>query len=243
LSNFDDSNDSERGNCIMFQLRSLSQSRSMFQAISLAMVAAGSTTVALAAPPPESASCAACHGAQGAGLAAANYPRLAGLPAPYLAEQLHLFASGERQNAIMSGMAKPLSAAQIKTLADYYSGLPVSMAAPAQTVPADLMARGKQLATVGDWKAGIPACFRCHGPGGVGVPPSFPPLTGQSATYLDQQIAAWKSGTRSGDPQGLMHTVAVRMTDADTKAVTAWLAAQKPETAVVNVQKNSGGAQ
>lgn len=220
----------------MFQLRSL------FFSTNLVMIAVGSTA-ALAAPPPESASCAACHGAQGAGLAAANYPRLAGLTASYLTEQLHLFASGKRQNAIMSGMAKPLSAVQIKTLADYYSSLPVSMAAPAQTVPADLMARGKQLATVGDWKAGIPSCFRCHGPGGVGVPPSFPPLTGQSATYLSQQITAWKSGTRSGDPQGLMHTVAMRMTDADTKAVAAWLAAQKPEAAVVNMQKNSGGAQ
>jgi len=117
------------------------------------------------------------------------------------------------------------------------------MAASAQTVPADLLARGKQLATVGDWKAGIPACFRCHGPGGVGVPPSFPPLTGQSATYLGQQMTAWKNGTRSGDPQGLMHSVAMRMTDADTKAVTAWLAAQKPEAVVVGKQKNSGGAQ
>lgn len=226
----------------MFQLRSVFQSRSLFWSSGLAMIAAVST-VALAAPPPEAASCAACHGAQGAGLAAANYPRLAGLPASYLAEQLHLFASGQRQNAIMSGMAKPLSAAQIKTLADYYASLPVSMAAPAQTVSADLLARGKQLATVGDWKAGIPACFRCHGPGGVGVPPSFPPLTGQSATYLGQQISAWKNGTRSGDPQGLMHSVAMRMTDADTKAVTAWLAAQKPEAVAVGKQKNSGGAQ
>lgn len=220
----------------MFQLRSL------FISTSVLMLAAGSAA-ALAAPPPEAASCAACHGAQGAGLAAANYPRLAGLPASYLADQLHLFASGKRQNAIMSGMAKPLSDAQIKTLADYYSSLPVTMPATAPTVPADLMARGEQLATVGDWKAGIPACFRCHGPGGVGVPPLFPPLTGQSATYLSSQIAAWKDGTRSGDPLGLMHSVAMRMTDADTKAVTAWLAAQKPEAAVVGKQKNSGGAQ
>ena len=226
----------------MFQFRSLFQSRSLFWSTGLVVMAVGSA-MARAAPPPEAASCAACHGAQGAGLAAANYPRLAGLPASYLAEQLHLFASGKRQNAIMSGMAKPLSAAHIQTLADYYASLPVSMAAPAQTVPADLLARGKQLATVGDWKAGIPACFRCHGPGGVGVPPSFPPLTGQSATYLSQQITAWKSGTRSGDPQGLMHSIAMRMTDADTKAVTAWLAAQKPEAAVVGEQKNSGGAQ
>lgn len=227
----------------MFQLRFLFQSGSLFWSTSLVMLAMGGGTTALAAPPPEAASCAACHGAQGEGMAAANYPRLAGLPASYLAEQLNLFASGQRQNAIMMGMTKPLSTEQIKALADYYASLPVSMAAPAQTVPADLLARGKQLATVGDWKAGIPACFRCHGPGGVGVPPAFPGLTGQTAPYLEQQIANWKKNTRSGDAQGLMHTIALRMSDADTKAVTAWLAAQKPEAAVIGNQKDSGGAQ
>lgn len=198
---------------------------------------------ALAAPPPQAASCAACHGAQGEGNPAANYPRLAGLPAAYLAEQLHLFASGKRQNAIMSGMAKPLSAADIKTLADYYASLPVSMPAPEHSVPADLKARGKQLATMGDWKAGIPACFSCHGPGGVGVSPAFPPLTGQTAAYLSQQITAWKKGTRKGDPQQLMHLISLRLTDADTKAVTAWLAAQKPKASVMGNPKKAGGAQ
>ncbi|MDD3576734.1 MAG: c-type cytochrome [Halothiobacillus sp.] len=226
----------------MFQFRSVSSSRSLFWPACGVILTATSGAV-WAAPPPEAASCAACHGAQGEGMAAAHYPRLAGMPADYLAEQLHLFASGQRQNAIMSGMAKPLSAEQIKTLADYYSGLPVTMAAPAQTVPADLKPRGEQLAVYGDWKAGIPACFRCHGPGGVGVAPAFPALTGQTATYLDQQITAWKNGTRSGDPQGLMHTIALRMSDADTKAVTAWLAAQKPEAAVMGKTNQAGGAQ
>lgn len=226
----------------MFLIRLLHQTRRSHRLLGIVMMVALSP-LAHAATPPEAASCAACHGAQGEGQAAANYPRLAGLPASYLAEQLHLFASGKRQNAIMSGMAKPLSAAQIKTLADYYAGLPVSMPAPADTVPADLAARGKQLATIGDWKAGIPACFRCHGPGGVGVSPAFPSLTGQSATYLSQQISAWKNGSRSGDPQGLMHTVALRMTDTDTKAVTEWLAAQKPKAAIMGEPEKTGGAQ
>ncbi|MHB8920146.1 MAG: c-type cytochrome [Halothiobacillus sp.] len=208
----------------------------------VATLGLGSTGAVLAAPPPEVASCAACHGAMGEGLPAANYPRLAGLPANYIAEQLHYFASGERQNVIMSGMAKPLTPAQIKTIADYYAALPVTMAAPAASVPAGLMARGEQLAVYGDWKAGIPACFRCHAAGGVGVPPYFPPLVGQSANYLSGQIIAWQTGTRTGDPQGLMHTVANRMTSSDTQAVVAWLAAQKPEAAVT-MAKSKGGAQ
>ncbi|HQS03417.1 MAG: cytochrome c4 [Halothiobacillus sp. 24-54-40] len=194
---------------------------------------AGISSIAQAAPPPEAASCAACHGAQGDGLPAANYPRLAGLPAHYIAEQLKYFADGTRQNAIMAGMAKPLTPAQITILADYYAGLPVAMPAPAASVAPILLSRGQQLAEFGDWKAGIPACFRCHAAGGVGVPPYFPPIAGQSAKYLADQITAWQTGTRKGDPQGLMHSVALRMTEADTQAVTAYLAAIKPAAAVL----------
>jgi cytochrome c553 len=201
--------------------------------------------VAQAAPPPEAASCAACHGAQGAGLPAANYPRLAGLSAHYIAEQLKYFADGTRQNAIMSGMAKPLTPAQITIVADYYAGLPVAMPAPAATVAPNLLARGQQLAEFGDWQAGIPACFRCHAAGGVGVPPYFPPIVGQSAQYLADQITAWQTGTRKGDPQGLMHSVASRMTSDDTQAVAAYLASIKPEAAVLGSTQSvqTGGAQ
>ena len=70
-----------------------------------------------AAAPPEAASCIACHGANGMGNTAAGYPRLAGLPEQYLADQLRYFADGARNNAIMSGMAKPLTPAQVTTLA------------------------------------------------------------------------------------------------------------------------------
>jgi cytochrome c553 len=209
------------------------------------VLSGSSGLVQAAAPPAEAASCAACHGAQGEGLPAANYPRLAGLPAHYLAEQLKYFADGTRQNAIMVGMAKPLTPAQITILADYYASLPVAMPAPAATVAPDLIARGQQLAEFGDWKAGIPACFRCHAAGGVGVPPYFPPIVGQSAKYLADQITAWQTGMRKGDPQGLMHSVALRMSAVDTQAVTAYLAAIKPAAAVLGDTQpvSTGGVQ
>ncbi len=199
-----------------------------------------------AAPPPQAASCAACHGAEGQGLPAANYPRLAGLPAAYLAEQLQHFADGTRQNAIMAGMAKPLSAADIHAVAEYYAGLPVPSAAVAAAPDAALRQRGEWLAQYGDMAAGVPACFRCHAADGVGVAPVFPPLTGQSAKYLADQIAAWKQGTRKGDPNDLMHTVALRMTEADTQAVAAYLASLTPKAAVVTAvgaeMHSTGGA-
>lgn len=56
--------------------------------------------------------CAGCHGATGAGLAAAGYPALSGKSAEYIAEQLHAFKTGKRQNATMSAMAATLASDQ-----------------------------------------------------------------------------------------------------------------------------------
>ncbi|MDD4885912.1 MAG: c-type cytochrome [Thiomonas sp.] len=178
-----------------------------------------------AAAPPEAATCIACHGADGMGNAAAGYPRLAGLPEKYLADQLRYFADGTRNNAIMSGMAKPLTPAQVTALATYYSKLKPS-GKPAPMPAGAAAAAGERLALRGDWDKGIPACIRCHGPGAVGVGAEFPPLVGQSAAYIEAQIKAWKDGSRRGDQLGMMHTVALRMTDAQTQDVAQWLAAQ-----------------
>ncbi len=195
-----------------------------------AIVTAGSAETATAAGSavPAVTTCIACHGAKGEGNTAAGYPRLAGLPADYIAAQLQSFAQGTRANSLMAPMAKALSDGQIIALAHDYSSLkpPVAAYGP---MPAVAQAElGQRLAERGDWAAGIASCFRCHGPGGVGVAPSFPPLIGQSAGYIEAQIKAWKDGSRHNDPQDLMHTIALRLTDADTQAVAAWLAAQKP---------------
>ena len=47
------------------------------------------------------ASCAGCHGADGFPAAGAPFPRLAGLPAEYIAKQLFDYRDGSRPNAIM----------------------------------------------------------------------------------------------------------------------------------------------
>jgi len=46
------------------------------------------------APPTEVASCLACHGAQGEGMTAAGYSRLAGLSAEYISAQLNAYIDG-----------------------------------------------------------------------------------------------------------------------------------------------------
>lgn len=70
-----------------------------------------------------SATCAACHGADG-NSTAAMYPRLAGQYHDYLAQALREYRSGDRQNAIMSGFAKPLNDAEIDALSRYFAAMP-----------------------------------------------------------------------------------------------------------------------
>ncbi len=48
---------------------------------------------------PAAAACVTCHGADGMGLAAAGFPRLAGLPAAYLSKQLHRPQAGRQSRA------------------------------------------------------------------------------------------------------------------------------------------------
>ncbi len=173
--------------------------------------------------PAAAATCMACHGANGEGQSAANFPRLAGLPKSYLHAQLTSFTDGSRQNPIMAGMAAVLSDADKDAVADYFSRLnPPKSPVPAVTDMA-LLEAGRVLAVDGDWDNTIPACFSCHGPNGLGVGDNFPALAGQSAGYISGQLTAWRQGLRNNDPDALMKTVALRLNDEQIKAVSAYL--------------------
>jgi len=68
--------------------------------------------------------CAACHGPAGAKPTMPGAPKLAGQQYEYLVQTLEAFRSGSRQSAIMGAMAKPLTDADIRAMARYYSELP-----------------------------------------------------------------------------------------------------------------------
>jgi cytochrome c553 len=70
------------------------------------------------------AQCAACHGKDFASPVDPSYPKLAGQYPDYLEKALRDYQTGARKNAIMAGLAKPLSRADIKNLAAYLGGLP-----------------------------------------------------------------------------------------------------------------------
>jgi len=71
-------------------------------------------------------SCNGCHGPGGMGNPAAVYPVLSGQGAGYAADQLRYFRSGERANdpnAVMRGIAKRLTDAEIEAVSSYMAGL------------------------------------------------------------------------------------------------------------------------
>ena len=71
---------------------------------------------------------------------------------------------------------------------------------------------------------GIAACTSCHGPTGAGVPAQYPRLAGQYAEYTTAQLAAFRSGERANDPNSMMRMIAARLSDAEIKAVSEYIA-------------------
>jgi len=122
-------------------------------------------------------------------------------------------------------MASALSAEDIKAVTDYYASLPLSITSISQKETAQATG-GEALAVNGKWSNGMPACFKCHGDKGQGVPPHFPAISGQSSAYLKKQLQSWKRGERNNDPVGLMQAVAAQLSDGDIVNVAEYLAAQ-----------------
>ena len=80
----------------------------------------------------KAAACTACHGEDGNG-ANPQFPRLAGQYPDYLVKALADYKSGERQNAIMNGIAAALTAQDRLDLAAWFAGQDDGLS----TVPTD----------------------------------------------------------------------------------------------------------
>jgi len=168
--------------------------------------------------------CVACHAADGNSPVAVN-PKLAGQHADYLVKQMKNFkgADGkqpERANAIMNGMIAPYTEEQMRDLAAHFS---------AQTQQGekaknrDTIAAGQKLYRAGDMAKGLPACAACHGPAGAGMPAQYPRIGGQYAEYIEAQLKSFRDGARANDPNKMMRMVAIKMTDAEIKAVSDYV--------------------
>jgi len=161
--------------------------------------------------------CAACHGADGNSVAAAN-PSLAGQHADYIVKQLTEFKSGARKNPIMMGMAAPLSPEDMKNVGAYFAEQKIK---PREAADKKLLPEGQKIFKGGVASTKIPACMACHGPNGAGIPAQYPRLGGQHAGYIVAQMTAFRSGERANNT--VMRDIALKMTDAQIKAVAEYI--------------------
>jgi len=169
--------------------------------------------------------CAACHAADGNSVAPTN-PKIAGQFAEYLQKQLGDFKAQQdkkpaRDNPIMTPMASNLSDDDIQSVAAYYAGQKLR---PATAADKDLAALGQKIWRGGIAESNVPACGGCHGPAGAGIPVQYPRLAGQFAEYVAAQLKGFKDGARSNDPNGIMRSVAARMTEREIQAVAQYAA-------------------
>ncbi len=212
----------------------------LFLPLAAAVAADGETIMQRGGANPAALPCITCHGADGKGMAASAFPRLSGLPEAYIAKQLGDFRSGARANPIMQPIAQALSEEELAAVARAYAQRP-QVNVRGGPVERPVPGSGAWIALRGAWERNIPECTLCHGPSGLGVGDAFPPLAGQSASYIEAQLHAWRgtpaiaasrktkavaaqAPTRRNDPNGLMRHIAADLSESEIKAVAAYFA-------------------
>jgi cytochrome c553 len=168
--------------------------------------------------------CAACHNPDGNSAVAAN-PKLAGQHADYIYKQLKNFKAdggkpAERNNPIMGGMVMAITDQDMKNVAAFYA----SQTQKGEQAKNPAIEAGQKLYRAGNAAKGMPACAACHGPAGAGIPAQYPRIGGQFADYTEAQLKAFRAGERANDPNRTMRAVADKMSDAEIKAVSDYIA-------------------
>jgi len=175
----------------------------------------------------KAAVCSSCHGPNG-NSTNAEWPRLAGQSAVYIAEQLRLFRSGVRNNPIMRPLAASLSDQDIDDLAVYYE------AQTPQGLEADpsYWKAGEALYLRGERAHEVPACVACHGPVGRGnLAAGYPALRAQQSVYVVKQLTDYANGSRYSGPNPttasrngiMMFTIAKRLSAEEMRDVASYV--------------------
>lgn len=178
----------------------------------------------------KSATCMGCHGLAG-NSAIATFPKLAGQGEVYLLKQLQNFKSGERNNAIMAGVASLLSEQDMMDIAAYYSIQTISE--NSAKGDAETIELGRKIYIGGKMDTQTSACIACHGPKGLGIPTAgFPSLSAQHADYIAVQLKAFRQysineQTGSDDvsrTNEMMVNVAKGLTTVEIEALAQYIA-------------------
>ena len=163
--------------------------------------------------------CAPCHGLFGQGAPGESMPRLAGLPAWYLAKASKDYVKGTRKNPIMmevSGL-KEMSNQEIEALSDWLSKQNMSKdsAYDIKMLTGDALAGEKKFRM---------DCKECHAKDGYGKKKKdAPPLAGQHPGYLFSSIKAFFRKDRHHDNDPIDDTFD-DISDTQTRDILAWTA-------------------
>jgi cytochrome c553 len=169
----------------------------------------------------KSATCAACHGADGNSVTP-DWPSLAGQHESYIVRQLKAFKSGDRQSVTMLPFAQMLSDQDMLDVAAYFAA---QKETPKGADPA-LVNLGRQIYRGGVPARGIAACIACHGPGGHGNALSaYPRIGGQHSAYVAKTLHEYAAGSRRSDAEmnQMMRNVAALLLDDEIKALASYV--------------------
>ncbi len=177
--------------------------------------------------------CASCHGEKWVAVNP-RWPKLAGQGEKYLLKQLRDYRNGKRDDSIMKVQTAMLEEAEMADIAAYFAAQKpfASMRKEEQSAQDE---PGESLYRHGDVAAGLVACASCHGADGAGNEDSASPrLAGQHRAYIVEQLHKFANAAREGEKQapderrdndagGVMREVAKRLSDAQIKALAAYL--------------------
>ncbi len=164
--------------------------------------------------------CAGCHGEHGEGSIDGEYPRIAGMNADYLAQQLRNFKSRDRLNIPMAPYTndRELPEDDIIAVSAYLSS--IKLPTKLVIVDADKSQTNQQfdalqrledsraVLNIARYSGNIDAgersyskeCATCHGKNGEGTKGGvIPPLTGQHTKYLKFQVEKFRKAERLHD--------------------------------------------
>jgi cytochrome c553 len=184
--------------------------------------------------------CAGCHGEFGQGGSDGEYPRLAGMPADFIARQLHLFRDRKRPNMAMIEYVdeRQMPDSDIQDIAIFLSRITLKTKLP----PADendpgfnayaRLLESKKVMQIpraeGDQEQGRriyrKECASCHGKHGEGDHENaVPMLTGQYTEYLWRQVEKYRNKIRIHDPEAPEDQLLQAFSDIELQDIFSYL--------------------
>lgn len=184
--------------------------------------------------------CAGCHGEFGQGGKEGEYPRVAGMPADFIIEQLRLFRDRKRPNMAMVEFVddRQMPEEDIFQVSHYLAKIKLNTRLEKVDETAedfDAYARllnSKKLMQIprakGNIKKGAKAykqeCSSCHGKDGYGnFKKSVPLIAGQYTEYLWKQVGKLRKQIRIHDKEDPEEELLNDFSDEELTDIFAWL--------------------